>query len=463
MDRPPLRSSLVWVLYPVLSVAFCSPLFARPTGLGIMDWDQHLFYYAQVIKNVVEYGQPPFWSPWYCGGNVLWQNPQTGAAQSGLPADRRSLGLALAMKVNIVLHYWVGFVGMHLLLTRVIGLSFMPLVVYLASLFTLAGAHAMHLAVGHSVFLPAFYLPLMLYFFMRARADERVPARAVRPALVLALMIYNGGTALVPMTILAIAVLAVATAASPRSWRPIVIALVVGVSGAAYAAPKLLPVCCSSTAIGSGTRAIPPTHPDRMTLGDDAARLHGSGAEHRLRIRGRRSAARLARIRQLHRNAWGLLIAGEHRLAACVSRSDRESRLGRPLPATALLVSAAVGRRLQPRSRRRAAPARAAVFVLPAFRAASPSRSSCSVRWPPAGSSGRSARSAGVESDASSAASSSASSRAPIGGRQPRALPRQSFRRRRSTPVSACSEEPGRSSRTFRQPVPRRTRRCSTP
>ena len=42
--------------------------------------------------------------------------------------------LQLAMKVNIVLHYWIGFVGMHLLLTRVIGVTFLPAVIYLATL-----------------------------------------------------------------------------------------------------------------------------------------------------------------------------------------------------------------------------------------------------------------------------------------------------------------------------------------
>src|SRR4026207_1836085 len=68
MDRPARRTVVVSLLYAVLSIAFCSPLFARPAGLGVGDWNQPLFYYAEIIKNVVEYAQPPFWSPWYCGG-----------------------------------------------------------------------------------------------------------------------------------------------------------------------------------------------------------------------------------------------------------------------------------------------------------------------------------------------------------------------------------------------------------
>jgi hypothetical protein len=124
-------SRLIYLLYAVISVAFCAPLFAHPAGVGTLDWDQHQFYYAQVIKNVVEYAQPPFWSPWYCGGNVMWQNPQTALLSPVYPLTAIA-GLPLAMKVNIVLHYFAGFVGMHLLLTRVLGVSFVPLVVYLA-------------------------------------------------------------------------------------------------------------------------------------------------------------------------------------------------------------------------------------------------------------------------------------------------------------------------------------------
>src|SRR5689334_20899517 len=52
-DRP------LWIglFYAVLAAAFCAPLFAHPQALGSNDWDQHLFYYGVVLKNVVEYAQ----------------------------------------------------------------------------------------------------------------------------------------------------------------------------------------------------------------------------------------------------------------------------------------------------------------------------------------------------------------------------------------------------------------------
>jgi len=114
----------IGALYGLFSIFFCLPLFEQPQGLGANDWDQHFFYYGVVLKNVVEYGQMPYWNPWYCGGNVLWQNPQIALLSPVYPLTA-VMSLQLAMKVNIVLHYWIGFAGMHLLLTRAIGVTFL--------------------------------------------------------------------------------------------------------------------------------------------------------------------------------------------------------------------------------------------------------------------------------------------------------------------------------------------------
>ena len=77
----------------------CAPLFVHPNGVGHYDWDQHLFYYASVLKSVIEYGQWPFWNPWYCGGNVLWQNPQVALLSPAYPLAL-IFSLPLAMKLE---------------------------------------------------------------------------------------------------------------------------------------------------------------------------------------------------------------------------------------------------------------------------------------------------------------------------------------------------------------------------
>src|SRR5262245_57857118 len=126
------RRMAVLAFYLVVSIAFCSPLFAQPLALGVNDWDQHLFYYASVLKSLVEYGQLPFWNPWYCAGNVLWQNPQIAILSPVYPLTL-VMPLQLAMKLNILLHYWIGFVGAHVLLSRGLGLTLTPFVVFLST------------------------------------------------------------------------------------------------------------------------------------------------------------------------------------------------------------------------------------------------------------------------------------------------------------------------------------------
>ncbi len=121
MPRASRATWMIGALYAGLTLLFCAPLFESPHGVGVGDWDQHLFFYGSVLKNVVEYGAAPFWNPWYWGGNVMWANPQVALISPVYPLAVVT-SLPLAMKVNIVLHYGVGLVGMHLLLRRVIGL-----------------------------------------------------------------------------------------------------------------------------------------------------------------------------------------------------------------------------------------------------------------------------------------------------------------------------------------------------
>ena len=251
-------------LYGVAGYAFCSPLFAQPTALGVYDWDQHLFYYGAVLKNIVEYGQMPFWNPWYCGGNVLWQNPQIALLSPVYPLTA-FMPLALAMKVNILLHYWVGFIGMHLLLSRVVGLRSLPLIFFLATVFTASGGPAIHLLAGHSVFLPAFYLPFVVYFFLRSIQTGTVRG-SLLAAIPIAMMVYNGGTHILPMAIAVVAILAVASAAALRQWRPLIFGVVCCVAGLAYSAPKLLPVVSFVSSEQFWDTRPPIERPDLTTL-----------------------------------------------------------------------------------------------------------------------------------------------------------------------------------------------------
>jgi hypothetical protein len=223
-----------------MSAWFCAPLFAQPLALGRADWDQHLFYRASVLKSAVEYGQLPFWNPWYCGGNVLWQNPQVPLLDPTYLLTAL-VPLALAMKISVVLHYWLGLAGMHVLLTRGIGLQNLPLVVFLSSTFALQGALALHVASGHATFLPGFYLPALLFLFLRA-LETGAARDALLGGTVFALLVHAGGAHVVPMALLAVGSVGLLAAVFRRRVSPLVVAVALVCAGAAYAAPKLVPV-----------------------------------------------------------------------------------------------------------------------------------------------------------------------------------------------------------------------------
>ena len=226
--------------YAALTAYFTRPLLVTGTHLGVEDWDVMLFYHASVLKSVFEYGAPPFWNPWYCGGNVLWQNPQV-ALLSPVYLLSFVVSLPFAMKLNIALHYLVGFVGMHVLLTRGFKLSYLPGVLFLSCLFTLAGGEVFHLAVGHATFLPYFYLPWVLFYFLRAIDSARLRF-AVVAAATIALAVYNGGIHISFMTAVALACFSFIASLLRRDWRPVVMLLVVGALAFLFAAPKIVPV-----------------------------------------------------------------------------------------------------------------------------------------------------------------------------------------------------------------------------
>ncbi len=249
--------------YAALTLYFTWPLLASGARLGIVDWDALLFQHASVMRSVYEYGQLPFWNPWYCGGHVLWQNPQAPLL-SPVYLLAPFMPLAVAMKIVVAAHYVAGFAGMHLLVTRALRVSWLPAVLFLSSLFVLAGAPALHIIVGHTPFLPYFYLPWLLLFWIRAIETARA-APVLGAAAILAVTIYAGGLHMAFMAGVALACFSVAAAACRREWRPLAVLAGAGVLAALWAAPKLLPMLAY---IGDPRLIDARTfhRPDRMTF-----------------------------------------------------------------------------------------------------------------------------------------------------------------------------------------------------
>jgi hypothetical protein len=254
---------LLPVAYLSLTVFFLWDVLGTGSALGIEDWDALLFQHASVLKSVLEYAQMPFWNPWYCGGNVLWQNPQVPIL-TPVYALAPFMSLSLAMKIGIAFYYLWGFAGMHLLLTRGFGLTAGGPLLFLASTFTLAGGIALHLATGHAAFLAYFHLPWLLWLFLAALNGGSLRAAAGAAAF-LALCVWSGGVYIAVMSAVALCVLSAAAAAARRDWRPLALLGVVGTMACLLAAPKLLPVMLFTRDPGVVDIRNPPPGPDVMS------------------------------------------------------------------------------------------------------------------------------------------------------------------------------------------------------
>jgi hypothetical protein len=224
-------------VYIVLAAIFCWPFFAQPLAGGHGDWDQHVFYYAAVLRNAA-FGDLPFWNPWYCGGNVLWAHPQVSLIS---PVYLLSLvmPLTLAMKLNVVGHFVIGCLGMHVLVTRLVGVRSRAVAVYLASLFAFAGAIALHIRSGHTVYLPLFLLPWIVYFFWQGIAGST--RSVLLGGAIIGVTILNGGMHVLPFVAVLLGVLGLGAAVFGRTLRPLVLAGGMFILGSAIGAPRIIP------------------------------------------------------------------------------------------------------------------------------------------------------------------------------------------------------------------------------
>jgi hypothetical protein len=249
-------------IYVGLSLVFCWPLFAHPMANGLGDWDQHTFYYASFLRSVASYGQAPFWNPWYCGGNVLWQNPQVSLI-SPIYLLALVMPIALAMKLNVLAHYIVGCLGMHLLLRRVIGVRSPVIVVSLTALAVFSGGVALHLAAGHSNFLSILWLPMLAYCFFRAAAGER--RFVLAGGGVLGFVVLNAAPHLVPLAAVLLGTVGIVGVIVSRTFKPVAMAVLIVVVGCVYAAPKLIPAAAFAGSSSFQDRRVM-KHPDYMSV-----------------------------------------------------------------------------------------------------------------------------------------------------------------------------------------------------
>jgi hypothetical protein len=208
-----------------------------PVRLSHTDWDAHLLYQFGPLYTIMRFHQFPLWDPYKCGGMPMLGNPESAFLTPFFLPDFL-FGPAVGLRISIVAHIAIGFGGAYLL-ARLLNISKLGAV---ACAGTFAGSSWYYLRViqGHTNFVPFAYAPLaisMLYFgVLRRRLSF-----AALGGLVMALMLFEGGTYAMPETAVTVALLGPLLALQRRSLFPLVVLALMGACTIGFTAIKVLP------------------------------------------------------------------------------------------------------------------------------------------------------------------------------------------------------------------------------
>ena len=156
---------LPYLLFLIVTAILAIPLLKNFSYWGIRDWDLFTTLHAAAVHTVKEYGQFPFWNPWIGGGNILFAHPETPVLHPSFLL-LWLLGPLAGLKIQILLIYYLGFIGMFKL-ARILEINFWaalvpPLVYMLSSYF------ALHFAEGHIPFHYFAFLPWLVFFYKKS-------------------------------------------------------------------------------------------------------------------------------------------------------------------------------------------------------------------------------------------------------------------------------------------------------
>jgi hypothetical protein len=148
---------------------WASPIWFTPGKTGVYDWDFAMHRFEAIRLTVMEFGQWPGHNPWIIGGVPLLGNPTVSLLSvNGLMV--LSFGTFWGLKLGVLVYLSIGFIGAWKLSgiwweNRFIRLVF--------AFFVIANpALAYHYTVGHLLFLPFCFMPLLFYFLFRFNQDK---------------------------------------------------------------------------------------------------------------------------------------------------------------------------------------------------------------------------------------------------------------------------------------------------
>jgi hypothetical protein len=232
-----LRVALLVLVGALLAVVVWWPMFKAYPHTPIED-GRYFFHQIEISKAAWHlYREVPLWNPFDCRGIPMWDHPENITASP-------IFWLTLPFSANVTIMAWnvvhvvVGFVGMWLLSRDDLRLSRAAAFVAAAG-WAFGTVHAQY-AGEHEAFVSFYDAPLLMFMWRRAETSWNW---AVGTGLALAVLVYNGATYPLPLTIVFLGIESCTRLTSmTRAVRIAGAAGVVGLVGFTVAASRILPI-----------------------------------------------------------------------------------------------------------------------------------------------------------------------------------------------------------------------------
>jgi len=222
--------------FAIVSLLYLSPVFQNYDKWGDRDWNQLSFFNAVPRKTILEYRQMPLWNPYYCGGNVYLALPHS-LSLSPFFVFTLMLGVDLGLKVQLLLYFFTGLLGMYVLCKQ---LKLSDLASIISSfIFMFSSTFALRVIEGHQSYWSIVFIPWAMLFYLRIQENK---INIVYCSLVLLLMLFSGSYTILPFTLLLLFMYAVFESVEKRKIEPVMNLVFVTLIFLLLGSVKILPM-----------------------------------------------------------------------------------------------------------------------------------------------------------------------------------------------------------------------------